>query len=106
MFVCVNNYKPVSADKLRVNIMRGSPFGNPFPIGAKFGDREAVIALFVKHMDAALAAKKGVLYDNLKALYSFAKANPEMVIELGCCCKPAHCHGDEIAKMLNAKLTH
>jgi hypothetical protein len=103
MFECVNNYKPVSEDKLRVNIMRGSPFGNPFIINAK-QDREQVIAMFKQHMMEALAAKKGRLYDELKALYVFAKANPGLVIELGCCCKPKHCHGDVIAEMLNAKL--
>ena len=104
MFICVNNYKPTSESKLRVNIMRGSAFGNPFPIGNKYGDREAVIALFEEHMQKALASKEGALYRELKALYSFAKANPELDIELACCCKPAHCHGDVIAAMLNAKL--
>ena len=103
MFVCVNNYKPVDEHRLRVNIMRGSVFGNPFVINAA-QDRENVIVLFRQHMIGALTAKKGALYDGLKELYVIARANPKLDIELGCCCKPKACHGDEIAAMLNAKI--
>jgi hypothetical protein len=102
-FVVVNNYKPVS-ENVRVNCMRPSVFGNPFSMKDKsLAERNRVCDAFEAHMQAAIAAKSGRLYDGLKALYVQAK-HSDGVIELACCCAPARCHVSSIAAFLNSKL--
>lgn len=70
-----------------VNIMRGTPFGNPFVIGVD-GDRGQVIELFRQHLwrrireDARFA-------DQVRELHGR---------DLCCCCAPAACHGDVLER--------
>jgi len=76
-------------EKHDVYIGRGSPWGNPYVIGAD-GDRDEVIRKFKYDFDRG-----------------FLKISKEDVIRLkgkvlGCHCKPAACHGDVIAEYLNS----
>lgn len=66
-----------------VNIMRGTPFGNPFVIGAD-GDRDAVIEQYRRW-----------LWNRIKIDASFASQVRELHgRDLCCCCAPKACHGD------------
>lgn len=78
-----------------INIMRGTPYGNPFVIG-KDGDRGEVLAKYKKWLwdkinrDQAYAGLIKDLYDH----------------DLCCCCAPAPCHGEILesaAKWLNTQ---
>lgn len=70
-----------------VNIMRGTPFGNPFIIG-RDGDRVQVIAKFRVHLmfrlndDVAFRAQVRALHGK----------------DLCCCCAPQACHGDVLER--------
>ena len=66
-----------------VNIMRGSPFGNPFVIGVD-GDRAAVVAKYRRWLWARMRSCPEFASDVL-ALHGR---------DLCCCCAPAACHGD------------
>jgi hypothetical protein len=80
-----------------VNIMRGTPYGNPFVIG-RDGDRREVIAKYRRWLWEKITQDKA--YAGLiKRLYGQ---------NLCCCCAPAPCHGDVLeaaAKWLNRKAT-
>lgn len=66
-----------------VNIMRGTPFGNPYVMGAD-GDRDEVVEQFRRW-----------LWNRLKtdAEFSHQVANLHGK-DLWCCCAPKACHGD------------
>lgn len=68
-----------------VNIMRGTPYGNPFPIEPG-RSRETSLALF-----------RGYLYDRFNRDEAFCR----LVValhgrDLCCCCAPKACHGDDL----------
>lgn len=69
-----------------VNIMRGTPFGNPFEIG-KHGDRAEVVRLFRDLLWRRMQDDKA-FSEQVKALHGR---------DLCCCCAPAACHGDVLA---------
>lgn len=71
-----------------VNIMRGTDFGNPFPIGAQYGDRASVIRHFKKWLWDKLHADP-VYAEKVRNLHGKT---------LCCCCAPQACHGDVLAK--------
>lgn len=77
-----------------VYIGRGTPWGNPFPIGiGELGDdRDTVIEKYSDYFE------KEILSDPIKrkALISLRG------YKLGCHCKPLKCHGDIIANYLNS----
>lgn len=79
-------------EKYDVYIGRGSPFGNPFPIGIN-GDREEVIRkyrdYFYKRLNTDVVFRQQVM--GLKGK------------TLGCFCKPQACHGDIIVEYLENK---
>lgn len=70
-----------------INIMRGTPFGNPFEIG-KDGDRDAVIAKYREWLWARLKSES-LFRQQVKAL------NKK---DLCCCCAPKACHGNVLEK--------
>jgi|GEM_PF-1627955 len=76
-------------DKYDVYIGRGSVFGNPYAIGFS-GDREEVIRKFKYDFE-----REFLRFTRVDVLKLKGKT-------LGCHCKPAACHGDVIAKYLNA----
>lgn len=66
-----------------VNIMRGSKFGNPYPI-TMTDNRATVIQKF-----------KEYLWKRIHVDSEFAQAVRELHgKDLVCCCKPLACHGD------------
>lgn len=70
-----------------INIMRGSPFGNPFVIG-KDGDRAEVVEKY-----------RQWLWARIKSDSAFASKVRELHGKtLCCCCKPASCHGDVLER--------
>lgn len=70
------------APKGAVNIMRGTPYGNPYMIGIH-GDRDKVCDLFETHVLPKLNVSR------LKGK------------DLLCCCAPSRCHGDSILRKAN-----
>lgn len=81
-------------DDFDVYIGRGTPWGNPYPVGKQEGqyERSESIDLFRRHFEANLlpdpSIRKGLL--GLRGL------------RLACHCKPLACHGDVIAGYLNS----
>lgn len=70
-----------------VNIMRGTPYGNPFVIG-KDGDRAEVVEKFRRHLWQLL--KYDITWqDGVRELYGK---------DLCCCCAPLACHGDVLER--------
>lgn len=80
-------------EEFDVYIGRGSPWGNPYPVGSQDGQytREEAIELYGRDFQKKLATepdfKKG-----LNGLRGY---------RLGCFCKPLACHGDVLAGYLN-----
>jgi len=65
-----------------INIMRGSPWGNPYP---------------VKHYGRAEAIR---LFEELQLpLLDVSELRGKNLV---CCCKPKRCHGDSILKKANS----
>lgn len=80
-----------------VDIMRGTPFGNPFVIG-KDGDRAAVVEKYRRHLWRKIRFEPGYA----------AKVADLHGRDLCCCCAPAACHGDVLeraAAWLHARST-
>lgn len=66
-----------------VDVMRGSPFGNPFVVG-RDGDRAEVVARY-----------RGWLWGRLRSDPVFAeKVRALHGRDLCCCCAPSACHAD------------
>ena len=76
-----------------INIMRGTPFGNPYPIN-QTDDRASVVRKF-----------RAYLWHRIKTDTAFATQVRELDGRaLCCCCAPLACHGDVLlaaAKWLN-----
>lgn len=70
-----------------VNIMRGTPFGNPFVMG-RDGDRGEVVRRYRVWLWGRLQADP-VFAERVRALHGR---------DLCCCCAPAACHGDILAR--------
>jgi hypothetical protein len=69
-----------------VNIMRGSPWGNPFVVG-RDGDRAEVVARYRRWLWREIQARPG-----------FGQLVRELHgRDLCCCCAPLPCHGDVLA---------
>lgn len=71
-----------------VYIGRGSKWGNPYPIGPKWGDRNNVCNLFEGYFKALYESGK-VSKEELAALHGKPK---------WCFCAPARCHGETIER--------
>lgn len=81
-----------------VNIMRGTPFGNPFAITPD-RPRNEVIRLFRLYLWERLQ-REPEFADQVRALHGR---------DLCCCCAPAACHGDVLvraAAWLNGVTAH
>lgn len=71
-----------------VNIMRGTPFGNPFPVGGAGGLTR----------DEAVDQFRRWLWNRLKTEPEFAtQVRALHGRDLCCCCAPKRCHGDVLA---------
>lgn len=80
-------------DTFDVYIGRGTPWGNPFPVGKLDGqyEREEAISLYQQHFEKNILTDPG-LRRGLLGLRG---------LRLACHCKPLACHGDVIAGYLN-----
>jgi hypothetical protein len=66
-----------------INIMRGTPWGNPFVLG-RDGDRAEVVGKY-----------RAWLWREIKTRPGFSQLVRELHgKDLCCCCAPAACHGD------------
>ena len=70
-----------------VDIMRGTEFGNPFIIG-RHGDRSEVVERYRRHLWLRLKTEPE-LSGKVRQLHGR---------DLCCCCAPAACHGDILAR--------
>lgn len=70
-----------------VDVMRGSPFGNPFVIG-RDGDRAEVVRRYRGWLWARLQADSEFA-DRVRALHGR---------NLCCCCAPKACHADVLER--------
>ena len=70
-----------------VDIMRGTPWGNPFVIG-RDGDRAEVVARYRVWLWREIQTKPG-MGEAVRKLQGR---------DLCCCCAPAACHGDVLAR--------
>jgi hypothetical protein len=78
----VHNKYHKTAPEDAVNIMRGSPYGNPFKIGSNGMSRDVCIAAFERSTLPQL------------------DLTPLIGKHLLCCCYPKSCHGDSIMVLL------
>lgn len=81
-------------DDFDVYIGRGTPWGNPYPVGKLEGqyERDEAIELFRGHF------RENILSDPALCRGLFGLRG----LRLACHCKPLACHGDVIAEYLNA----
>lgn len=77
-------------------IGRGSPLGNPFPIG-QFLSREDVVAEYRRYIAAKIEKNDPVIVNELTRLFYIAQERP---LNLVCFCAPKACHGDVIKEIL------
>ena len=77
----------IKKDKYNTDIMRGSRYGNPFPI-SRTCSRSRAIDSFEDFFVFNIRSGE-VTFEELVKLNSAI---------LGCCCKPQPCHGDVISK--------
>jgi len=87
----VNRYRgPVPQDA--INIMRGTPFGNPFKMG-RDGTRDEVCDKY----------EAWIMADEQADLLAYARRKLKGRV-LMCCCAPARCHGDTLLRLANEDL--
>lgn len=79
-----------------INIMRGSPLGNPFHV-EEYG-RDNAIARYRPWLDEQIATGNRRVIDALDDIASRAMAGEQ--VHLLCCCKPKSCHGDVIREVV------
>ena len=80
-------------DSYDIYIGRGTLWGNPYQMG-KEGTRDEVIAKFAYDFDKRYLKLPEKFDENIEKLRGKT---------LGCHCKPAACHGDVIANLLNSQ---
>ena len=82
-------------------IHRGFPLGNPFVMKTEAG-RDEVCELYEDYFRNKLASNDTRLTTELAR--AVEKTIQNGYIKLGCLCAPKRCHGDTIARFLNAVL--
>lgn len=75
-------------------IGRGSPLGNPFPIGEKYGTREDVKKLFHTYFVRKLLRRDPAIENAFRSLRPDSR--------LVCFCEPLACHGDCVIEVYNS----
>lgn len=93
----VNKYHGHKPDGDRkIDIMRGSPLGNPFKIGV-YGDRATCIQAYEAWLINQI--KQGNL-EIKAALTHIANQATSGGVDLVCCCAPQVCHGEIIKQLV------
>ncbi|QDH84049.1 DNA repair protein [Achromobacter phage vB_AxyP_19-32_Axy11] len=95
--IVVNKYKLVNPDREDIYIGRGSPLGNPYPIG-KDGTREEVIRKYAVWLDHKIKTHDAAVCNALNNILS--RHRKGQVVKLVCFCKPQACHGDIIKSVV------
>lgn len=71
-----------------VYIGRGSPLGNPYPVGEEHGNNEEVVQKYRKYLAQKLISRDPKIENAIRSL------SPDS--RLVCFCKPKPCHGDVV----------
>lgn len=81
-------------DEFDAYIGRGTPWGNPFHVGKQEGqfERDEAIERYKEHFEKNILGDEGMR----KGLLGLRG------LRIACSCKPLACHGDVIARYLNA----
>lgn len=93
LVIVVNKYKVKSE---YVDIMRGSPLGNPSSVQDR--GRNKAISDFDAYLTAELKKHDSDVRKEMDRLLDRVCAGE--IVRLGCCCKPKNCHGDVIRSRL------
>ncbi len=99
MITVVNKKYHVPTD-IDIYVGRGSPLGNPLPIGPEI-DRKTAIAYYHEWLPKKLRDKDRKVCDEMNRIYRAAKARD---VNLVCYCKPEDCHANIIKKLIEEKL--
>lgn len=78
-------------------IGRGSPLGNPFPIGEKY-TRQLAIAKYAIWLQEQIDSMNPAVIDELNRLGNLAIDNKGLALQ--CFCYPKPCHGEVIKEKL------
>lgn len=93
-----NKYRPETfINGQDIYIGRGSPLGNPFPIGAKYGSRDTVIEMYKEYLSQEVNKDNKII---LKELDKISNTLDICDVNLVCFCKPKRCHGDIIKEIV------
>lgn len=92
----LNKHHLKECDPTHIYIGRGSPLGNPYPV--KEYSRETAIALYGPWLKRQLFDKNEAVIDALDDIANRVMAGE--TVKLLCFCKPLHCHGDVIKKLV------
>jgi len=91
MIYVVNKHSGISGEY----IGRGSPLGNPFPIGKD--TREEVIIKYREYIYSAIVGSSPAILTELTRLANIAKMGD---LYLVCFCAPKACHGDIVKEII------
>jgi hypothetical protein len=93
----VNKYHGHKPDGDRkIDIMRGTPLGNPYRIGT-YGDRDTCIKAFEAWLNSQIIRYNQEILD---ALNDIAEKATSGGVDLVCCCAPHPCHGEIIKQVV------
>lgn len=81
-------------------IGRGSPLGNPFPLG-NYLTREGCIEDYKEHILYEIDKRNEIIINELYRLHRIAEKEP---LNLVCFCAPKQCHGDIVKQILMGEL--
>lgn len=100
MITIVNKRTHLPSDDVDVYIGRGSPLGNPLPIGVDV-DREQALLFYEHHLTSKIRDKDEAVRGELNRIWKAAKVGN---VNLVCYCAPRRCHGEFIKKLIEEKL--
>ncbi|MFP3556448.1 DUF4326 domain-containing protein [Paraburkholderia sp. SIMBA_049] len=94
-----NKYHGRWPNRRYVNIMRGSPLGNPFPVH-ELNPREDAIWQYKQWLIKQLEEGNPSVVAELDRIAAMVMDNTDEPVCLECCCHPKACHGDVIIKVI------
>ena len=95
-----NKYHGRWPKRRHVNIMRGTPLGNPFVIGQD-GTREEVINKYKDWLYEQLKLDNVPVIQALEGIAALVLDNTGEPVCLECCCSPKACHGNVIVELVH-----
>ena len=98
MIRVVNKYNDERKDdELFINIMRGSPLGNPFYMNDKSIEARNRVCDLYEQWILEKIKYSSPQQEEIKRIVSLSNKHN---IGLKCCCKPLRCHGDTLKKLI------